>query len=278
MFPRGDWEAMVSGDYDATGTTKPGQRGHLPIRIDAVPEGSVAAPGVCLFKITNTHPRFYWLPNFLETLLVQVWYPTSVATQAREFKKTIQAYSILSQRVSQMAPVFNLPGEFTVENVAEDNLALHVAQVFDLLDFGYRGVSSHETAALGSAAYYTAGLEGSDTVAGSRMLLRMYNGHDCFKNIFEKFHGATSVPAAEHSTITSWADVSPDADYEEYEKAEYNAFRNMIKQYMPSFAVSLVSDGFNIWNAITRLWPSDVVPPDGGDSMRAMLTQRLNAQ
>merc|ERR1712157_562424 len=157
------------------------------------------------------------------------------ATQAREFKKTIQAYSILSQRVSQMAPVFGLPGEFTPDNCAEDNLAIHIAQVFDLLDFGYRGVSSHETASLGSAAYYTAGFEGSDTVAGSRMLLKNYNGDKNYSTIFQAMHGATSVPAAEHSTITSWADVSPDADYEVYEKAEYNAFRNMIKQYMPSF-------------------------------------------
>merc|ERR1712003_557389 len=108
-------------------------------------------------------------------------------------------------------------------------------------------------------------------------LLRYYNKDDGFKKVFEDFHGATSVPAAEHSTITSWADVSDDADADEYEKAEYNAFRNMIKQYMPSFAVSLVSDGFNIWNAVARMWPSDVVPPDGGDSMRAMLTKRLNA-
>merc|ERR1712050_450055 len=155
--------------------------------------------------------------------------------------------------------------------------ATHVAQVFDLLDFGYRGVSSHETACLGSAGYYTAGLEGSDTVAGSRMLLKCYNGGGNFSTVFQANHGATSVPAAEHSTITSWADVSPDADHAEYERQEYNAFRNMIKQYMPSFAVSLVSDGFNIWNAVARMWPSDVVPPDGGDSMRAMLTKRLNA-
>merc|ERR1719215_2501764 len=176
-----------------------------------------------------------------------------------------------------MAPVFGMPGEFTVDNVLEDNLAIHIAQVFDLLDFGYRGVSSHETASLGSASYYTAGLEGSDTVAGSRMLLEYYNSNQSYTTVFEQGHGATSVPAAEHSTITSWADVSPDADYEEYEKAEYNAFRNMIKQYMPSFAVSLVSDGFNIWNAVSRLWPSTVVPPDGGDSMRTMLTKRLEA-
>jgi nicotinamide phosphoribosyltransferase len=281
MFPRGDWEAMASGDFDATGQPVPpfvkGKPGRLPIKIEALPEGTVASPGVCLFKLTNTHPRYFWLPNFLETLLVQVWYPVTVATQAREFKKTIQAYSILSQRVSQMAPIFNLPGEFTTKSVPEDNLAIHIAQVFDLLDFGYRGVSSHETAMLGSAAYYTAGLEGSDTVAGSRMLLKLYNAEGNYSGIFEGGHGATSVPAAEHSTITSWADVSPDANYEEYEAAEYNAFRNMIKQYMPSFAVALVSDGFNIWNAVTRLWPSDKVLPDGGDSMRTMLTQRLKA-
>jgi len=114
-------------------------------------------------------------------------------------------------------------------------------------------------------------------VAGSRMLLKQYNKDGAYTEIFENFHGATSVPAAEHSTITSWADVSPDADYETYEKAEYNAFRNMFKQYMPSFAISLVSDGFNIWNAVTNQWSSDVVPSDGGESMRAMLTKRLEA-
>merc|ERR1712217_478839 len=109
------------------------------------------------------------------------------------------------------------------------------------------------------------------------MLLKNYNGGGNFSAVLQNNHGATSVPAAEHSTITSWADVSPDADYAEYERQEYNAFRNMLKQYSPSFAVSLVSDGFNIWNAVARLWPSDVVPEDGGDSMRTMLTTRLNA-
>merc|ERR1719188_2322289 len=102
---------MVSGDYDSTGTGNDKVAGVLPIKIEALPEGTLATPGVCLFKITNTHPRFFWLPNFLETLLVQVWYPMSVATQSREFRKTIQAYSVLSQRVSQL-PVEMGPTEF----------------------------------------------------------------------------------------------------------------------------------------------------------------------
>jgi nicotinamide phosphoribosyltransferase len=282
MFPRGDWEAMLTGDYDATGERKPDLAGVLPIKVEALPEGSLAGPGTCLFKITNTHPRFYWLPNFLETLLVQVWYPITVATQAREFRKTIQAYSILSQRYAflpeELGKTF-----FSTENVAENTIPIDVAQVFDLLDFGYRGVSSHETASLRSADYYTAGFEGSDTVAGSRMLLANYAAETegmpdflkSFPAMFEQKHGATSVPAAEHSTITSWADMSPSSDAMLYEKAEYNAFSNMIKQYMSSFCVSLVSDGFNIWNAITCLWPSEDTS-HGGMSMRAMLKERLD--
>lgn len=99
MFPRGDWEAMASGDYECTGVPTPRSSrsphsllsltvflcsgvptpgavpGALPIKIEALPEGSIVAPGVAFFKLTNTHPRFYWLPNFLETLLVQAWCP-----------------------------------------------------------------------------------------------------------------------------------------------------------------------------------------------------------
>lgn len=70
--------------------------------------------------------------------------------------------------------------------------------------------------------------------------------------------------------------MSPESDPTEYERQEYNAFTNMVKQYMPSFCVSLVSDGFNIWNAILNQWPSDDTS-NGGQSMRAMLAERLAA-
>ena len=118
MFPRGDWMAMVTGDYDGTGQIV-GTPGALPIKIEALPEGTLCSEKLCLFKLTNTHPRFFWLPNFLETLLVQVWYPTTVATQTREFRKTIQAYSYLSERVSQI-PIG--PTEFTVDNIVENQV------------------------------------------------------------------------------------------------------------------------------------------------------------
>ena len=44
----------------------------------------------------------------------------------------LQAYSILSQRVSQLPPVLGKT-EFTPENVYEDNLAIHIAQVLHLI-------------------------------------------------------------------------------------------------------------------------------------------------
>lgn len=53
--------------------------GYLPILIEGVPEGTVLPVSNILFKIINTHPRFYWLPNYLETLFVQVWYPMTIA-------------------------------------------------------------------------------------------------------------------------------------------------------------------------------------------------------
>ena len=71
MFPRGDWMAIATGDLDGSGTPC-ATPGVLPLKVEALPEGSLCQPGTCLFKLTNTHPRFFWLPNFLETLLVQV--------------------------------------------------------------------------------------------------------------------------------------------------------------------------------------------------------------
>ena len=48
--------------------------GHLPIKIKAVPEGTVVPTKNVLFSVENTDPECYWLVGYLETLLVQVNY------------------------------------------------------------------------------------------------------------------------------------------------------------------------------------------------------------
>src|SRR5947199_8572027 len=47
--------------------------GRLPLRIRAVKEGAVVKTHNALITIENTDPEFYWLTNWAETLLVQVW-------------------------------------------------------------------------------------------------------------------------------------------------------------------------------------------------------------
>ena len=103
--------------------------GRLPIRIRALPEGTIIGTRNCLFTLENTDPKCFWLTNYLETLLVQVWYPMTVATNSREQKKVILHYLMQT----------GTPKEYA----------------FKLNDFGFRGVSSVETAGLGAMAHLT---------------------------------------------------------------------------------------------------------------------------
>jgi nicotinamide phosphoribosyltransferase len=64
-------------------------KGKLPIQIKAVPEGTVVRGKNVLMTVVNTDPKCFWLTNYLESLLLHVWYPITVATLSREMKKTI---------------------------------------------------------------------------------------------------------------------------------------------------------------------------------------------
>ncbi len=57
--------------------------GRLPVEICAVKEGQCLPAGHVLLTIRNTDPACYWLTNHLETLLVQVWYPLTIASLGR---------------------------------------------------------------------------------------------------------------------------------------------------------------------------------------------------
>lgn len=144
--------------------------GKLPVKIIAAPEGAVYAPHTPLFTITNTCPLCAWVTSYLEPLLVQVWYPSTVATYSREVRKTILRY---------------LEDTGTP---AEINFKLH--------DFGYRGSSSYESAGIGGAAHLL-NFDGTDTLAGIEHINEFYT------SAIPGMWGY-SVPAAEHSTITAW--------------------------------------------------------------------------
>uniref|UniRef100_A0A3B4B1D9 Nicotinamide phosphoribosyltransferase n=1 Tax=Periophthalmus magnuspinnatus TaxID=409849 RepID=A0A3B4B1D9_9GOBI len=211
--------------------------GRLPIRIKAVPEGKIIPRGNVLFTVENTDPSFFWLTNYIETMLVQMWYPITVATISREFKK------ILAKHLKA-----------TSGSLEGLNEKLH--------DFGYRGVSSQESAALGGAAHLV-NFCGTDTVAGLLMAQRYYS---CPMAGF-------SIPAAEHSTIISWG-----------RSREKDAFEQVLDQFS-SGPVSVVSDSYDIFNACKHIWGDKlkervmersqdsclVIRPDSGDPAETLI-------
>lgn len=202
--------------------------GRLPVRINAVPEGTVVPTHNCLMTIENTDPACYWLTNWLETMLVQAWYPSTVATQSREMKRVLLRYL-----------------EETGDPAGID---------FKLHDFGCRGVSSIESAGIGGAAHLV-NFKGTDTLPALEFLDQTY-GEPC---------GGFSIPASEHSTITSWGP-----------EHEVDAMRNMLQQY-PDGLVACVSDSFDVFRACSDYWGGTlhdavmnrpgtlVIRPDSGD-------------
>lgn len=207
--------------------------GYLPVSIEAAPEGSVIPTRNVLLQVVNTDPELYWLTSFLETSLLRaVWYPSTVATLSREAKKRIyQGLKLTSDDPDGQIP-------------------------FKLHDFGARGASSEETAALGGMAHLV-NFMGTDTVSGI-MAARRYYGADM---------AGFSIPASEHSTMTAWG-----------RDGEVDAYANMLKQFGgDGRLVACVSDSYDIWNAVDQLWGSElkekvmnsggtlVVRPDSGD-------------
>lgn len=204
--------------------------GKLPVIIKAAPEGLVIPVLNVLATIVNMDPKCYWLTSFLETALLRaIWYPTTVATNSYESKKLILDYL-----------------EKTGDPTTID---------FKLHDFGARGVSSLESAGIGGAAHLV-NFMGTDTVE-ALLFARRYYGADI---------AGFSVPAMEHSTVTSWG-----------REREVDSYRNMLKQNAkPGGIVAAVSDSYDIFAACEK-WGTElkqdvldsgatlVVRPDSGD-------------
>lgn len=209
--------------------------GRLPVRIEALPEGTVIDKKHVLVQIINTDPNCYWLTSFLETALLRaIWYPTTVASNSYTSKGIIKNY---------------------MERTGADLGGL----LFKLHDFGARGASSWESAGLGGMAHLVNFL-GTDTVTGLEFAEAYYDA-DLTEN-----GTAFSIPAMEHSTVTSWG-----------RENEVEAYRNMLNHYAkPGAILAAVSDSYDIYNAC-KLWGTElkeqvvssgatlVVRPDSGD-------------
>jgi nicotinamide phosphoribosyltransferase len=206
--------------------------GMLPLDIQALPEGSVVPRGTALAQICNTDPALPWLPSYIETALLRaIWYPTTVATYSWSCKQVIA--EALAKSSDQ--PEAQLP--------------------FKLHDFGARGVSSQESAGIGGLAHLV-NFSGTDTLAALITARRWYGAE----------MAGFSIPAAEHSTITTWG-----------REHEREAYGNMLDRFGAGPLLSIVSDSYDLANAVTKIFGQElrekiltmnatlVVRPDSGD-------------
>jgi nicotinamide phosphoribosyltransferase len=186
--------------------------GYWPVKIRAIDEGEVhPSKGTILMTIENTLPGFHWVVGFLEGLFLKIWNTSTVATHSYGLRKLFLQYAQLTGSLKDFIP-------------------------YQVHDFGYRSVSSEETAALSGAAHLLS-FRGTDTVPAVKLL---HDYYPASRQADSKPDFGSSVPASEHSVMCSFG-----------KERELEAFRHMLKTY-PTGIVSIVSDTYNLNNVLTN--------------------------
>jgi nicotinamide phosphoribosyltransferase len=157
-------------DYDTEHVEKLHDLGYLPITIKALPEGSLCPIGVPCLTIVNKGKDFFWLTNFLETLMsATLWQPMTNATIARHYKKLMLKYA---KKTGSPIDFVDFQGH----------------------DFSFRGMPGLEAAMTSGAAHLTS-FVGTDTIPAIDFLEKYYNT-DADEELI-----ACTVPATEHSVM-----------------------------------------------------------------------------
>lgn len=147
--------------------------GYFPIVIKAVPEGTLVPIRTPMLTIENTNPKFFWVTNFLETLMsCQLWQPITSATIALQYRKILNKYA------------------------SETNGDLSGVQ-FQGHDFSMRGMSSVESAMLSGAGHLLS-FTGTDSIPAISYLEQYYNAD------VEKELVGCSISATEHSVMCTY--------------------------------------------------------------------------
>lgn len=143
---------------------------YLPLRIKALEEGDIVDVRIPFITIVNTHPEFFWLTNFIETMISSViWTMCTAATLAYEYKKILTKYSYR-----------------TGSNKDFIKYQAH--------DFSFRGLMGVEAACMIGASHLTS-FVGTDTLPAIDFLEKYYDA-DSDKELI-----GCSVPATEHSVM-----------------------------------------------------------------------------
>ncbi|MDI9340312.1 MAG: nicotinate phosphoribosyltransferase [Sediminibacterium sp.] len=216
--------------------------GYLPLVVKGLPEGTVVSPRIPVVTVYNTVPEFFWLTNYLESLMSAIlWKPSTSATTAYQYRKTFNAYA-----------------RETVSDTAIDFV------FWQGHDFSFRGMSGIEDASISGAGHLLS-FYGTDTVPAIDFHELYYKG-DSDKEMI-----GGSVPATEHSVMCMGTKDN-----------EIGTFERLIEALYPNGIVSIVSDTWDFWQVITDYLPKlkakvlarngkVVIRPDSGDPVKIII-------
>jgi nicotinamide phosphoribosyltransferase len=223
-------------DYDVSHFEALHDLGYLPIRVKGIEEGTLVPIKVPVLTIVNTLPEFYWVTNYLETIISNLlWKPMTSATIAHTYRKVLKGWQEKTDK--EKSWFIDWQGH----------------------DFSMRGMDSVD-------ATISSGLGHLTSFMGTDSLPAIYGAR--------KFYGETemvggSVNATEHSVACAHMNIV-DGKID-----ETSYIIHLLKTY-PTGILSMVSDTFNLWDICTVYLPKFkdeilardgklVIRPDSGD-------------
>lgn len=216
--------SLGEGSIDVSHLEELHDLGYLPILIKALPEGTLCPLRVPMITIRNTNPKFFWLTNFLETLMSNVlWHPMTSATMAYQYRKILDGYA---EKTSDMPEFVDFQGH----------------------DFSMRGHTSIESSMISGGAHLTS-FKGTDTIPAIDWLEEYYCANADVELI------GTSVPATEHSVMCLGGDKSEKETFLRLIKEVYPTGIVSI--------VSDTWDYWSVVNVMLRELKDDIMARDG---------------
>ncbi|MCE7993424.1 MAG: nicotinate phosphoribosyltransferase [Roseivirga sp.] len=211
--------------------------GYLPVEIKALPEGTKVPLRTAMFTIKNTLPEFFWLTNFLETILsCIIWLPCTSATISHQYRSILGRYAGITGGDAGFVP-------------------------FQAHDFSFRGMAGLEAAMMSGAAHLL-NFSGTDTIPAIDFLEKYYGA-----NAEQELIGA-SVPATEHSVMCMGTELNEIGTFkrlinEVYPKGIVSIvsdtwdFWKVITEYMPALRELIMNREGKV-----------VIRPDSGDPVK----------
>lgn len=213
-------------------------KGMLPIKIKALPEGIIVKPGTMVMSIENTDERFPWLVNYLETWLMNIWYPMTVASKSYSVRKLLENHYVR-----------------TGCDVSGIDFSYH--------NFGSRSSVCSEAAVIGGMAHLTC-FSGTDNFESIPMVQSLY---DTVNGVI-----GYSIPATEHSVMCSWGKDNEFDCVENYLEKHKNSpiIACVADTYNVFNFVNVVTNGKFKEKIESEDYPIFVIRPDSGEPISVL--------